>query len=557
MKNWNVQYRGNEEIKNVDDLVYILLANRGLKTKKEQNAFLHPKDPLTLTSRDVGVASDALKMALKRIKKAIASHESIVVYADYDADGITAGAVMWEALHMAGANIMPYVPHRVEEGYGFSEKGIQNCITEYNPTLIITVDHGITAVKQVVYAKKMGIDVIVTDHHLPPSTLPDCTIVHTTHLCGAGVSWFIAKTILLEQDKKQEAMDLLALAAIGTIADMVPLVGPNRSIAHYGLIEIAKTRRIGIRALIKESGLEEKQVITSDISHIIAPRLNAMGRLDHAIDALRLLCTTNKERAEMLATKLGVTNKERQQLTVDSTLHALTGLSRTENVKKQKILFVSDASYNPGIIGLVAGKLVEEYYRPSIVIAEGELFSKASARSISGFNIVDFIRSAGDLLIDVGGHPMAAGFTVKTKNIALLKKFFETHIEEVLDDALFVRTLFVDIEVPLEYMTKSLVQKLSAFAPYGLGNYEPVFATRDLVVRQIRKIGAKLNHLKLKVQDRNHHTFDAVAFGLGSMGNDISIGSLIAIAYTIDENTWNGITNLQLKVRDIQVQQSP
>lgn len=554
MKNWNVQYGGNEEIKNAEDVVRILLNNRGLKTKKEQDKFLYPKHPLELTSHDVDIVNESLTSALKRIKKAIENHESIVVYADYDADGITAGAIMWEALHTIGANIMPYVPHRLEEGYGFSEKGIQNCITEYNPTLIITVDHGITAEKQVAYAKKMGIDVVVTDHHLPPSTLPDCTIIHTTRLCGAGISWFIAKTILLEQNKKHEAMDLLALAAIGTIADMVPLIGPNRSIAQYGLVEIAKTKRIGIRALIKESGLKEKRIVTSDISHIIVPRLNAMGRLDHAIDALRLLCTTNQDRAEMLAAKLGVTNKERQQLTIDSTLHALTGLAKIENVKKHKLLFVSDASYNPGIIGLVAGKLVEEYYKPSIVISEGKLFSKASARSISGFNIVNFIRSAGDLLVDVGGHPMAAGFTVETKNIAALKKFFETHIDEVLDESLFTRTLFIDIELPFKHITKSLVQSLLSFAPYGLGNYEPVFATRNLIVKQIRKIGAKFNHLKLKVQDENNHAFDAVAFGFGAVGDTIPVGTTIALAYTVEENTWNETTTLQLKVKDIQVQ---
>ena len=554
MKNWNIKHASGDELQTADDVIRILLQNRGLVGSSEQKAFLHPKDPLTLTSNDVAIDASALKIALKRIKRAIEKKESIVVYADYDADGITAGSIMWEALHTLGAQVMPYVPHRIDEGYGLSEKGIDNCITEYNPTLIITVDHGITARTQVEYAKKMGVEVIITDHHLPPEAIPDCTIVHTTSLCGAGVSWFIAKTLLLENDKQAEANDLLALAAIGTIADMVPLIGANRSIAKFGLVEIAKTKRIGIKALIHEAGIEERVIATSDISHMIAPRLNAMGRLDHAIDALRLLCTKNKERAEMLATKLGVTNKERQQLTVDSTLHAFTGLSKIENIKENNILVVSDASYNPGIIGLVAGKLVEEYYRPSIVIAVGELVSKASARSITGFNIVEFIRSAGDLLVDVGGHPMAAGFTVETKNITALKEFFESHIAGVLDKSLFVRSLSIDTELPYFLVTRSLVDALKDFAPYGLANYESVFVTRGLIVDQVRKIGAKQNHLKLKLKNPEKRAIDAVAFGLGAMADTIPVGALIDVAYTVDENTWNGTTTVQMKVKDIQVQ---
>jgi len=553
MKNWNIQDEHPELIKSSDDIYQVLLKNRGLRTKKEQETFLHPKDPLLFEPYDVGIDGTQLKKALHRIKSAIEKKESIVIYADYDADGITAGSIMWEALHALGAQVMPYVPHRIEEGYGLSEKGIQNCITEFNPTILITVDHGITAWKQIEYATTLGITVIVTDHHMPPSRVPDCITVHTTELCGAGVSWFIAKTLLLEQEQKAHANDLLALAAIGTIADMVPLVGPNRSIAKYGLVEIGKTKRIGLRALMKESGLEDKTITTSDISHIVAPRLNAMGRLDHAIDALRLICTTNSQRATLLASKLGMTNKERQQLTVDTTLHALSGLSKIEDVTKRKILVISDTSYNPGIIGLVAGKLVEEYYRPSIVIAEGELFSKASARSIAGFNIVEFIRTAGDLLVDVGGHPMAAGFTVETKNISKLKTFFEQQSVDAISETLFTRSLVVDTEIQSSLITKSLCRDLVAFAPYGLGNYEPVFVSRGFIIDQIRKIGAKLNHLKLKLKDNKKNIIDAVAFGMGDRADALSVGTSVDVAYTIDENVWNGITTVQLKLRDIHI----
>lgn len=540
-----------ERAKQSEEVIRMLLENRGYTNDKDIDRFLHPTSPLKLSTKDVSINHMALDKACNRIRKAIEKKESIVVYADYDADGITAGAIMWEALHVLGAQVMPYVPHRLEEGYGLSEKGIQNCMSDFNPSLIITVDHGITAKDQVAYAKKLGIDVVVTDHHLAPDEVPDCTIVHTTHLCGAGVSWFIAKTLLLEKEKNTEATDLLALAAIGTIADMVPLVDASRSIAKFGLQELGRTKRIGIRALITEAGLNEKNLLTSDVSHILAPRLNAMGRLDHAIDALRLLCTTSKERAIVLAEKLGVTNKERQQLTIDTTVHALSGLSKKEDMAGQKLLVVSDPSYNPGIIGLVAGKLVEEYYRPSIVIAEGEIFSKASARSITGFNIVEFIRTAGQLLVDVGGHPMAAGFTVETKNLPKLKEFFTAHIEESIDTSLFTRSLPIDMELPFSCITASLHKKMQEFAPYGIGNYEPVFASYGVIVDQIKKIGAKLNHLKVRIQDSDHRRMDAVAFGLGQMADVIHVGSSIDIAYTIDENTWNGKTSLQLKIRDI------
>ena len=308
---------------------------------------------------------------------------------------------MWETIHAMGGNVMPYIPHRQEEGYGLSIKGIDSVREQYDPSLIITVDHGITAYKFIEYATLLGIDVVVTDHHVKPDKLPDCTIVHTTNLCGAGVAWFVAK----ELGKPD-----LALAAIGTIADLVSLTGVNRSIVKFGLQEINKTKRVGLLALMQDAGVTPGELSTYDISHVLAPRLNAMGRLVHAMDALRLLCTHKEDKAIILARTLGLTNKERQQLTTDTTSHAFKGLtSRLQGETLQKLLFISHETYNPGVIGLVAGKLVEEYYRPAVVISHGEEVSKGSARSIRGFNIVEAIKRCSDLLIDVGGHPMAAG----------------------------------------------------------------------------------------------------------------------------------------------------
>jgi single-stranded-DNA-specific exonuclease len=547
MAHWNILGKSTNTI---DNIVEVLLQNRGIT---EKHSFLHPKSPMDLTPKEVGINAKELKQAFVRIQKAIKDKESIVVYTDYDADGITAGAVLWEALYELGARVMPYVPHRVDEGYGLSEKGIDRVQKEFDPTLIITVDHGITAVNQVAYAKKHGIDVVVTDHHVKPKSIPDCPTIHTTDLSGAGVSWFLANMLLSQN--KEKARDLLALTAIGTIADMVPLVGANRSIVVYGLKELKTTKRFGILALLKDAGITQSAITTSDVSHIIAPRINAMGRLEHALDALRLLCTKNADRATALAQVVSLTNKERQQLTIDTTTHAIELYKKKDEKTIPHILVVSDPSYNQGIIGLVAGKLVETYYRPSIVIAQGEIISKASVRSIRGFDVITFLRNHSSLLVDIGGHPMAAGFTIETKNIKKFTKEVQEAAKADMKESLLVRSISIDLEIPISAIGSSLYERIIKFAPFGIGNPEPVFATKGVIVESIRLIGAKQNHLKLKVSHPLVKTpFDAVGFGMGEWYGKIKQGMNVDVAYTIDMNEWNGNTNIQLKVRDIQTE---
>ena len=512
------------------NVVEILTKSRGLTIVR---------DPGEFTAGDVGIDPTSLRRAEARIKKAIKNKESIVVYADYDADGITAGALMWETLHGLGGNVMPYIPHRVEEGYGLSKKGIDAVREAYDPSLIITVDHGITARENVGYAKSLGIDVIVTDHHVKPDKLPDCTIVHTTELCGAGVSWFVAKSLGVAD---------LSFATIGTIADLVPLIGVNRSIVKYGLQEIRKTKRVGLLALMADAGVSAEDISTYEISHVLAPRLNAMGRLVHAMDALRLLCTKQEDKAKLLAQKLGLTNWERQKLTRDTVSHALDILRKAPESSK-KLIFVAHENYNQGVIGLVAGKLVEEYYRPAIVVARGAEVSKASARSIAGFNIIEAIRKVDNLLIDAGGHPMAAGFTVETKNLPALQKRLEHIAQKAISEDMLTRTVRIDMELPLSDITRELWKGLQTLAPFGMGNPEPVFATRGVTVEDARLVGAGGKHLKLRASG-----FDAIAFGMGSFSSTLKKGSVIDIVYTIDMNIWNGRKSLQLKLRDIMVQ---
>lgn len=538
-----------------DAVVDAILKDRGIGTPAERERFLSPPDAFDLTASDVGIEGKELARAISRIQKAIRDRESIVVYADYDADGITAGAVMWETLWKLGARAMPYIPHRVEEGYGLSEKGIESVRTQHDPSLIITVDHGITAREKVAFAKKLGIDVIVTDHHVKPGKLPECAVVHTTNLAGSGVSWFVAKELAKASGDLKviaEVKDLLSLAALGTVADLVPLVGPNRSVAKYGISAMRRTRRVGLIALMTDAGITKESVETYTISHVLAPRLNAMGRLEHALDALRLLCTTDADRARLLAEKIGLTNKERQQLTEDTVVHA-HGLLPTGG---QKLIFIAHESYNQGIIGLVAGRLTEEYYRPSIVVSVGEGFSKASARSIPGFNIIEAIRSAEDLLVDAGGHPMAAGFTVETKNIAALQKRLEELAERELDGDKLIRILRIDAEMPLSMVSVSLWKRLQEFAPFGIGNFEPVFASRDVTVTDARVIGATRKHLKLTVTDDGHKTmYEAIAFNMADMFAKLTKNGQADMAYAVDMNEWNGTRRLQLKVKDIQYPQ--
>jgi len=550
---------------NNDDIIFSILQSRGITTKKDIDAFFYPKPPYELSFKDVGIDKNYTKKAVERIEKAIKDKESIVVYTDYDADGLTAGAIVWEAIHKFGGLIMPHVPHRVNEGYGLTKKGIDTVFEKYHPTLLITVDHGITARYEVEYAKSKGMDVIVTDHHLKPDILPNCLIVHTTALSGAGVAYFLAKELISSLDELRTTnYELLSLSAIGTIADMMPLLGPNRSIAKYGLEELKKTTRVGLKALITDAAFEQGQLTAYNVSHMLAPRLNAMGRLEHALDGLRLLCTNNKDRAGELASKLGLTNRERQQLTIDTTLHAkeLVQTIYGKTIGK-KLLFIGHDSYNQGVIGLVAGKLVETYYLPTIVISKGEKISKASARSIKGFNIVEAIRSFSDLLIDVGGHPLAAGFTIETQKMEKLREQLEKLAEKHITDEMLKRPVAIDLEIPLESVTEELYEKLQQLQPFGFGNPEPVFLSKGIQVVHVRQIGADGKHLKLKIaiksrfpelkmpQFRTSSYIEAIGFGMGGLYSEITPNKPVDIMYTIDMNEWNGKREIQLKMRDI------
>lgn len=546
----------------------VLLENRGIKTKKDKEAFLYP-NLSSITVDSVGIDNKHLLKALKRIKLAIDKKEQIIVFGDYDVDGITGSAILWETLFALHANVMPYIPHRIDEGYGLTKIGIDNIEKKFEKIgLIITVDNGIVANEAVDFANSKGIDVIITDHHLPHDdtfhTLPNAyAIVHTTRLCGAGVAFLLAQEILNFKfpipDKINENLNAikdehLALAALGTIADMVPLIGANRVIVSHGLKNICETKREGLLALFNEAGIDHTLGITPyHVGFMIAPRLNASGRLESAMDSLRLLCTKDKKRAQELAYSLGQVNRERQLLMKTSTLQAIETIKNQELGGKNILISVSE-QYKEGIIGLVAGKLVEEYYRPSIVIAKREKHSKASVRSIKGFNIIEFLRSHSEFFVNVGGHPMAAGFTIETEKIELLIETLESSAEKSLEQKLLERVISIDIEIDFQHLSDEIYTAIQQLAPFGIGNPEPVFLTRGVNVKDIRVIGKEGKHLKLKLSaeggERRENVFDAIAFGMGDMAEDVKIGDTIDIVYCLDENVWNGKKSLQLKIKD-------
>ncbi len=550
-KNWNLLYKF--KIKSRQTLSKVLLANRGLKTKKEIDEFLNPKLE-NITTKNVGIDSKQLQKAIERIRKAIKKKEEVIVFGDYDVDGICGSAILWETLTEAGAKALPYIPHRLDEGYGLSKIGIDNLLLK-NPRIkiIITVDNGIVAGKAVEYANKKGIDIIITDHHVPSKNLPKAyAIVHTTKLCGAGVAYLLSQNIKNQISKiKNIEDDHLELVALATVADLVPLTGASRTLVKFGIEALRKTKRPGLLALIEETEIERELIDIYEIGHVIAPRLNAMGRLEYAMDSLRLLCTKDLKRAEALAKKLISTNKRRQELTIEALEHARMKIQNSK-VKTQNLIFIAHESYQQGVIGLVAGRLVEEFYRPSIVLSIGEKYSKASARSISGFNIIEFIRGASDLLVDAGGHPMAAGFTVETSKIAVLEKKFEELAVKLLNTEKLERTITIDVEIYLKNITNNFYNNLQELSPFGIGNPKPTFLSKNITIEDMRLVGADGKHLKLRIsQPSLPDQFDAIGFNMGEMSEKIRTGDTIDIVYTIEQNEWNGNNRLQLKIKDL------
>lgn len=538
----------------IETIIDQLLINRGVISKAERKQFLNPDSPLTITPKQAGINTQEIAKALTLIRQAIKIQSPILVYGDYDADGITATAILWEALHALHANVVPFIPSRHEHGYGLSIKGLQDALKKIKlannqQPLIITVDNGIVAHEAVAWAKSNDYQIIITDHHQPGDVIPPAhALIHSTKICGAGVSWLLTKE--LNRSMAERTLDLVC---IGTIADMMPILGINRQIVSAGLISLRHSHRPGIQALLSEAGVDQDVPISPGIvNYSIAPRLNAMGRLEHAIDSLRLLCTTNKERAEQLASLLGDTNRNRQDLTQALLDHAKTAVgSHTTD----HLIVIDHEDYHEGIIGLIAGKLVETYYRPSIVISRKEGVSKASARSVPGVNITELIRTQSHLLLGVGGHPMAAGFSIKTTQIDTFKQTIIDYANINLTATKLEPSLSIDCLIEPDDVSIPLFNAIETLQPFGIGNPQPVFALKQLTIASIQSIGNQQQHLKIILKSTADQFLTALWFQAPDWAKELPAGEMIDCAGMLNQNTWRNKTTIQLILKDVVVNQ--
>lgn len=547
MKKWKIL--NDSKFSSISEIVSALLKNREI-SEPEVKSFLAPQlENVTFTSVEVDISQ--VKKTIDRIKLAISKNEGIVIYGDYDVDGICGTAILWETIYSFYKNVYPYIPHRVDEGYGLSEKGIKNLESEIkNLGLIITVDNGIVANKSVEYANSKGIDVIISDHHVKGEDLPKAfSFIHTTKLCGTSVAYLLAQEII-SSFSLPELNNHLELVALATVADLVPLTNENRILLTLGLKDLKKTKRPGLIELFLEAGIKKNEVDVYHIGHIIAPRLNATGRISHAMDALRLICTTDPIRAKTLAGILGKTNKERQVMTFDSAANAIEQ-ARGDGVEADGLIMISDESYDQGVIGLIASKLVEEFYRPSIAVSVGRDISKGSARSIPGVNIIELIRSIPEYLKEAGGHPMAAGFSIETKNLEKFKEALVKKANENISEELFEKVLKVDMELDFHLLTLELYKEIEKLAPFGMGNPSPVFMTKAVTIASLNPVGKNKEHMQIMFE-KDANFLKGIMFRCDPELK-LEVGKVVHIAYSMDKNEWQDKVSIQLKVRDIVV----
>lgn len=544
-KKWLIQSK--KKPKTAKSLVSLLLSNRGFASKELQEDFLHPRMPQEYSLKELGISAKNMKLALKRLDVAKDKKQKIIIFGDYDADGVTATAILWETLYKLGFDVLPFIPSRFKDGYGLSVESIKKVIKDHKDlSLIITVDNGIVANEAVAYANSKKINVIITDHHKPHKQLPEAlTIVHTIKTSGSGVAWVFSREIEKYFSSENSFIDQsVELATIGTIADQLPLTGFNRSLVRFGLEKLRTTKRVGLTALFEVSEIDQSKISTYEVNYGIAPRINASGRIAEATDALRLLCTTNLEKSKKIAEKLNKLNIERQDLVKSL-------LSKAEqSVGEEKIIVISDKSFHEGVIGLVASRLVEKFYRPTIVLSLSEEHAKASARSIKGFSIVDAINQFRNLIIEGGGHDMAAGFSIKESNIEIFKQSINLHYEKFLDAEILSPKLEIDAQIDLDLVsveTLSLVEQLS---PFGIGNKKPLFLTKQCKISETSLIGRDKSHIKFKVS-QNGKRYEAIAFGIGEHIDKLRDKDNYDIAYQLDKNVWNGRTSVQLIIKDV------
>lgn len=540
-----------QELSGYPPILRQILYNRGYRTHVQAQAFLEAQSPL-------GSQAESLlniPAAVDRIQYAIKHYESIIVYGDYDADGVTATALLGMALRALGAEVQEYIPNRFDEGYGLNLEAMRN-LYEGGTKLIITVDCGIRSIEEADPSKYPGMDLIITDHHLPHDEIPPALAVINPkqpgdsypekNLSGVGLAYKLVQALYASEQNPSDTRDYLDLVALGTVADLVPLTGENRSLVRMGLEYIRQPIRQGIMALIGVSGLTPARINTTDIGFALAPRLNAAGRLESALASLQLLTSQDPKTVGQLAQWLEIQNRERQKIMHEIQAHAEKKIIVDDIVPV--LLFAADPGYNAGVVGLAASRLTEQYYRPSIIASIGEEYSRGSCRSIPEFHITQALDQCEDLLEHYGGHAAAAGFTVRNELLPTLIDRLQGIAAAQLADKDLRPTIFAEAEIPLSDLKPDLLKHLDWLQPTGMGNPNPIFMSSGLKVTRQKAIGTDGAHLKLAVTD-GKITYDAIAFRQGYW--IAHLPSLIDLMYTFELNEFNGQLYLQLNVKDI------
>ncbi len=540
---------------NVDDLVAHLLLQRGIRNYEEAKLFFRPEldhlhDPFLLKD---------MQKAVERIEQAIENEENILVYGDYDVDGTTSVALMASFLQETYPNVATYIPDRYLEGYGISFQGM-DFAADNDVTLIIALDCGIKAIKQVQYAKEKGIDVIVCDHHRPGNVLPnavaildpkqeDCPYPYK-ELCGCGVGFKLIQALGSRQGRTiEDLVPYLDLVATAIAADIVPITGENRILAHFGLQVINTDPRIGILALIDQ--IKKKTLTITDVVFIIAPRINAAGRMKHGQHAVALLTETDFNTAQQFAQEIESFNSERRSLDQETTEAAL--LQIQENAEEDRFTsVVYNEHWHKGVIGIVASRLTETYYRPTLVFTKSGDKLSASARSVKGFDIYNALEGCSDCIEQFGGHMSAAGLTLLEEQYETFKQQFEKVVAESIDPNLLQPEISIDAQLELNQITPKLMRILKQFAPFGPGNMTPVFMAEGLQdTGYARGVGEDEKHLKASVSQKGSGPIGAIGFNLGDKLSLVKDKKPFDAVFSLDENEWNGSVSLQLKLRDI------
>ncbi|PZX16707.1 single-stranded-DNA-specific exonuclease [Breznakibacter xylanolyticus] len=565
-KRWTIKQPGDEatvrelaESLNISPVLANLLVQRGVTNFNEARAFFRPQ----LTDLHDPFLMKDMNLAIDRIDEAIRNNERILIYGDYDVDGTTSVALVYSFLKNYHPNLDFYIPNRYEEGYGVSIKGIDYA-AETGCSLVISLDCGIKAVEKVEYARSQKIEFIICDHHTPGDKLPqavacldpkrlDCPYPDK-NLSGCGVGFKLMQAWCRQNQVSEEPLfEFLDLVAVSIASDIVPIVGENRVMAHYGLKKLNASPSTGLSSIIKISGMEGREMNISDIVFKIGPRINAAGRIDSGRDAVDLLVSENESLAEMMSIDINVCNETRKDLDRNITQEALELIASDKSLLSRKTTVLFKPEWHKGVVGIVASRLTEHYYRPTVILTESKGLATGSARSVEGFDLYKAIDACSDLLENFGGHMYAAGLTLKPQNVPAFIEKFERVVSESIHPDLLVPQIEIDAELHLRDIDDKFYRILKQFHPFGPGNMKSIFATYDVFDYGTSKaVGKEKEHLKLElIEEHSAAIKQGVAFGMSQHLPRIKNGEAFHVCYSIEENIFNGITSLQVMVRDV------